>query len=191
MGAVENFKRALAELQVDEAVVAQIMAGCEKISDKDKKEKRAAFFIQAINRMDALLDVETCRAIRDACACSKGGWRLKAVQQLAKEHAHSSLEEKIQALGQITHMGSPVLNEDGTITAGIGGEEGCPCACPVFERQDLREPVSLTYCYCCAGHFRFHYQIALGRTLAVKCIASSALDSLGKKPCRFVYEIVE
>jgi hypothetical protein len=180
MGAVENFRRALVDLRVDDASVAQIMEGYEKITDKRPKAQRAAFFAQAIKRMDTLFEADTCHAIRDACACSKGGWRLKAVQKLAKACEHSSLEEKIEGLRQITHMGNPVLNDDGTITAGIGGEEGCPCACPVFDGLDWQEPVSLTYCYCCAG-----------KKLITKSVVSSALDSLGKQPCRFVYEIVE
>jgi hypothetical protein len=191
MGAVDMFKHVLVEFHVDDAIVAQIMEDYERIADKDPKEKRAAFFAQAVRRMDALLDVETCHAIRDACACSKGGWRLKAAQKVAKAYKTCSLEEKVHALRQITHMGSPTLNADGTITAGIGGEDGCHCACSVFDSLELSEPVSQTYCYCCAGHFRFHYQIALGKKLMTHSVVSSALESLGKKPCRFVYKIID
>jgi hypothetical protein len=54
---------------------------------------------------------------------------------------------------------------------------------------ELKEPVSITYCYCCAGHFRHHYQNALGIKLKTKKVISSVLNSLGKKPCQFVYEI--
>ncbi|HEX3049128.1 MAG TPA: hypothetical protein VHP83_00620 [Aggregatilineaceae bacterium] len=189
MAAIERLQQALIDLDIDEGIAAQIVDGT--VRDKDNKKKRAAFFVQAISQMERLLDEETCHAVRDACACSKGGWRLKAVQKLAKEYAGRSLGEKIAALGQITHMGNPVLNEDGTITAGIGDEGGLDCPCPVFEGLDLREPVSLTYCYCCAGHFRFHYQIALGKSLVTKRVVSSALNSLGKQPCRFEYAIVE
>lgn len=191
MPAVEKFKQALSECHVDEDAVAQIMAGYENISDKSKKEKRAAFFAQAVMKMDELLEAETCHQIRDSCACSKGGWRLKAVQKLAKDYEGRTLAEKIEALGQITYMGNPVLNDDGTITAGIGDENGFPCPCPVFEGIELQEPVSKTYCFCCAGHFRFHYQIALGKNLVTKSVESSALESLGKKPCRFVYAVMD
>ncbi len=191
MAAVENLRNALKACHIDESVVAQIMQGYDKITDKAPKEKKAAFFAQAVARMDKLLEPEACRAIRDACACSKGGWRLSAVQKLAKEYEGKPLEEKVQALCHVTHMGKPTLNDDGTITAGIGGEEGCPCACPVFSEAALPEPVSITYCYCCAGHFRHHYQIALGKRLVTKQIVSSALESLGRKPCRFVYEVVD
>jgi len=189
-GAVERFRNALQQVQVDEKSIAEIMAGYEKISDKVKKPVRAVFFIEAMKRMDALLDKETCHAVRDACACSKAGYRLKTVQKLAQEYAGRSLEDKIQALWQVK-MGKPVLNADGTITTGIGDQGGFECPCPVFQGVNQKETVSITYCYCCAGHFRYHYQIALGVNLKTLAVESSALESAREKPCRFTYAIVD
>ena len=191
MTAIQRFRNALQQLQVDEKVTTAIFEGYENINDGAKKETRAAFFMQAMQRMNALMDDETRQAVRDACACSKEGWRLKAVQKTARETAGQSLEEKLQALGQIKYMGKPVLNADGTITAGIGDEGGFECPCPVFNGLGLKETVSATYCYCCAGHFRFHYQIALGKKLVTQAVVSSILESGGEKPCRFVYAIVD
>jgi len=71
MGAIQRFREAVRALHLDEKVTAEIMAGYEIISDGSKKETRAAFFKQAVERMDALLDEETRRDLRDACACSK------------------------------------------------------------------------------------------------------------------------
>jgi hypothetical protein len=191
MAAIQRFRNALQELQVDESVTAEIFEAYKNIGDASKKELRAAFFMRAMQLMDTRLDEQTRGEIRDACACSKGGWRLKAVQKLAGETAGKSLEEKLQALWQIKYMGKPVLNADGTITAGIGDEGGFECPCPVFNGLGLKEPVSKTYCYCCAGHFRFHYQIALGKKLVTQTVLSSILESGGEKPCRFVYAIVD
>jgi hypothetical protein len=191
MTAIQRFRNALQQLQIEENVTAAIFEGYEGINDGAKKETRAAFFMKAMQRMDALLDKETCHAVRDACACSKGGWRLKAAQKMARETTGKSLEEKLQALGQITYMGNPVLNADGTITAGIGDEGGFECPCPVFDGLGLKDPVSRTYCYCCAGHFRFHYMIALGKKLETRAVVSSILASGGEKPCRFVYAIID
>jgi hypothetical protein len=73
MAAVENFRNALKASHIDESVIAQIMQGYDRITDRAPKEKKAAFFAQAMTRMDRLLEPGTCRAIRDACACSKGG----------------------------------------------------------------------------------------------------------------------
>jgi hypothetical protein len=191
MTAIQRFRIALQESQIDISEKARILEGYEKLTDRAGKERRAAFFVDAIARMDDLLDFEIRRDIRDACACSKGGWRLKAVRNLARDYAGRSLEDRLVAPRGITHMGKPVLNADGTITAGIGDEGGFACRCPVFQGQNLQEPVSLTYCYCCAGHFRYHYRIALDRKLVTRAVLSSALASLGAEPCSFVFEIVE
>jgi hypothetical protein len=191
MTAIRRFRTALQQSSLGIRRSAALIEGYEGLTDRVSKERRAAFFVDVIRRMDDMLDFETRRDIRDACACSKGGWRLKAVQKLARDYADRSFEDRLAALNEITHMGKPVLNVGGTITAGIGDEGGFACPCPVFQGLEVREPVSLTYCYCCAGHFRFHYQIALGRKLATRAVVSSALASLGAEPCRFVFEIVE
>jgi hypothetical protein len=189
MPAVDNFRKALNDLQVDPSVQGGLFKGYETISDKDPKPKRAAFFRQAIQIVDETLAPETRHAIRDACACSKSGWRLEAAKKIAKEYAGKPLEEKLAALRGVTHMGSPSLQADGTILAGIGERGGFECPCPVFQGSDQTEPVSLTYCYCCAGHFRFHYQVALGVKLRTKTVLSSALNSVHTEPCRFEYEV--
>lgn len=113
------------------------------------------------------------------------------MQKIAREYRDKSMDLTLHAIGQVTHMGNPVLNENGTITAGIGTEGGFPCPCPIFDGVAPERPVSKTYCYCCAGHFRYHYQIALGRRLKTQAVASSALESQRKEPCRFVFEILE
>ncbi len=191
MAAVERFRKALSNQQVDENIITQIFYGFEPISDKASKNQKANFFVEAMKRIDVLLNAETCHAVRDACACSTGGWRLKAVQKLARDLATSRIPEKIFALNQITHMGKPKLNADGTITAHIGERGGFQCPCPVFSGVEINEPVSITYCYCCAGHFRYLYQIALGKKLITKKVSSSALQSGSTQPCRFVYTIIE
>ncbi len=78
MPAIQLFRQALRDCQVSDEVVAQIMEGYEDVTDNSKKPKKAAFMTQAMQRMDALLDPAVSHAVRDACACSKGGWRLKA-----------------------------------------------------------------------------------------------------------------
>lgn len=187
MPAVKVFKENLKE-SVDEETYSKIVEGYEKVSDRSSKPRKAEFFASAIEKMDQLLEPEEAKSLRDSCACSKKGWRLKAVQKIAKEGG--SLEERIEALNEVTHMGKPVLNEDGTITAHIGEEGGFECPCPVFHGSGFEEPVSLTYCYCCGGHFRYHYQIALDVELETVTVESSALASQRRDPCRFIYRIV-
>lgn len=191
MTTVTRFREALKKHEIPESIQSQIFHEYETVSDRSKKGKKAAFFIEAVNRMDILLDPEMNQAIRDSCACSKGGWRLKAMNKIAKEYSEKSLIEKLGAIGEVKHMGNPRLNPDGTITASIGETGGFECPCPVFHGVDITEPVSITYCYCCAGHFRHHYQIALDVKLETVTVESSALESQRTKPCRFIYKIIE
>jgi hypothetical protein len=190
MATIEKLMRMLEAQNVDSAVAAEIMRDYEGITDKDKR-KRPAFLVHAMQVLDERLDFRARCDVRDACACSTGGWREKAVKQVAREYKGRSLEERLEALGQVKYMGSPVLNADGTITGGVGTEGGFPCPCPLFHGWKYEEPVSPTYCLCCGGHFRHHYQIALGVKLRTKAVLSSILASQQKEPCRFVYEIVE
>lgn len=191
MTAIKRFRTALHDLTIATEVVDAIFAGYQKISDATSKPKRAEFFRAAMPRMESLLPLETCHAVRDACACSKSGWRLKASQKIAREYDGKSIEDKLAAINQITYMGKPSLDKDGRITAQIGEKGGFECPCPVFQGEDQSIPVSKTYCYCCAGHFRFHYQIALGVELRTVDVVSSALESCSREPCRFLYEIVK
>ena len=167
------------------------MNNYENVSDRSPKPIKAEFFKTAIERMEKLLDLKTCQSIRDSCACSKGGWRLKAMKKISKDYQGKSLEDMIEAINQVAHMGNPILNPDDTISAQIGEEGGFECPCPVFNGSGFDLPVSITYCYCCAGHFRHHYQIALDVKLRTKFVESSALESQRTQPCRFIYEIID
>ncbi len=185
--------QSLDEHKVDKSLTKKIMGGNGELPAKTTKKEKAAFISRIIDRMDRLMDLETRTGIIDWCACCKGGARDKAVKQFAKDNKDQSLTDRLAAIRNVPNMGRPKLNEDGTISTGIfwleGDEYRCPCPC--FRGLKLAEPVSLTYCYCCAGHFRHHYQNAFGLKLKTKAVVSSVINSLGRKPCQFVYEIVD
>jgi hypothetical protein len=145
MSAVKRFKKALQEHEVEDIIIAEIMKDYENISDKSKKFEKAAFFKTAVSKMDELLDSETSKNIRDSCACSKGGWRLKAMKKIVKEYNDKSLDKKIEAINNVTHMGKPVLNMDGSITASIGEKGGFECPCPVFHAR-AHEIINILNC---------------------------------------------
>jgi hypothetical protein len=191
MPCISKFLSSLNEHIADKTIIEQIVKGHESITDKSSKKKKTEFFTHAMRVMDELLDYQTRYEIIDPCACCKGGWREKAAKKIKEEYADKGLEERLQALGQVKWMGNPILNDDGTITASIGINGGFSCPCTVLDGCNYEEPISLTYCLCCGGHFRHHYQIALGKKLRTKAVISSALESVRKKPCRFVYEIVD
>ena len=72
---------------------------------------------------------------------------------------------------------------------GIGHMDAYPCwnfsGC-----VPVSGPMPLSYCLCCAGHFRFHYEKALGVKLRVKQVVSSNINSGAKEPCVFLFQIM-
>jgi hypothetical protein len=186
---IERLRNALESHDVPPEVVDRMMEGYEGITDRSKA-KRPAFFIQAMRVMDETLDFHKRCQVRAACGCSNGGWREKEMRRIAREYKGKGLAEHIEAIGQVRYMGFPILHEDGTISGGVGTQGGFDCPCPVFHGWKYEEPVPATYCLCCGGHFQYHYQIALGVKLRLKEVLSTALESMRRERCRFVYEVV-
>jgi hypothetical protein len=143
---------------------------------------------EAMRRMDALLDAPTRQAVRVRCACCLGGKRLQTSRGIAREHA--TLEERLRAANDAKFVfGHSVTRaEDGGFLVRFSPEGeahyGCPCL------RGAKEPLSITYCYCCGGHVRHHLQTALGCKLDVT-VLSSALSSGGRKPCTFLLHALD
>ncbi len=180
MASIVKINRLMREQQVDEELINKIIG-----DDND--------IYNVIDRMDDYLAPETRNKIIDLCACctktSKG--RDKCSKEYGKAAAGKTLEEKISGISSIG-FGEPILNEDGTITTGIYWRSNgvYNCSCTALKGRDLDRIMSLTYCICCAGHFRYHYQNAFGVKLKTKEVVSSPINSKGEKPCVFVFEII-
>lgn len=172
----------------------EVMARFNEISYQ--KGNHPEPFVSLINLMDEFLTKEQCLALMEKEGCCKGGKRDADCKAFAKEHADKPLAEKLALMSSIEYMMSPVLNDDGTITITWGGHQNgvhtgkTTCSCGTIKK--LKQPFSVpsTYCGCCAGHFLYHYQNALGVKLRLKEIVSSPLNTNGEKPCSFTYEII-
>ncbi len=189
----EKFKESLSQFNVDEKVIAQINEGYEEIISKTPKNVKAAYFKRAVDIMTEQVDAQTLQNIFEWNACCKGGAREKASKAFAKENANLSIEEKLEKIKNIPNMGQPVINEDGTITVNAVSywkDEKFSCACSNFNRLKYDYSVSKNYCFCCAGHFKYHYEIMLGVKLKTLEIVSSPLDSEGKDPCVIKFAII-
>ena len=189
--AIERFRRSLADHEIDPAVVAEIFAGYERITDRWKKERQAAFFTAGDAGDGGALDFETRAAVRSACACSTGGWREKAVMKVRDECAGRSLAEKVEALQHVTHMGRPVLHPDGTLTAGPrrrGGPAPAPAPCSTAGRTSSPSPSPTASAAPATSSTTTRSRS--GVPLKIKEVVSSALASRGREPCRFVFEVV-
>lgn len=184
-----TFLEALRKAKVNDAAIDQIM-GVEYPHNANPKQDNANFMAAAMRKCEELLEFDKISEVMFHRACCKSGFRQSNAKQLAKEHGDKPLAEKLELLGQLQYMGKPRLTRDGDIeTVGIGHMDHCPCwnfaGC-----VPVNGPMPLSYCLCCAGHFRFHYEKALGVKLRVKQVVSSNINSGAKEPCVFLYQIV-
>lgn len=190
MPSPEKLRESLLKFHVAPEVMAQIEEGYEDITSKTVKKKRAAFLSHAMDIMTEYVPQPLLQEALEWNACCKSGAREKASKAFAKANAGLTLAEKLALIPAVPNMGRPVLNEDGSITVhGVCwlDKEKYRCACSQFSGLKLDAPVSKSYCYCCAGHFKYHYQIMLGMKLETLDVVSSALESLGDRPCVFRY----
>lgn len=192
----ETFRESLLEFQVEPSVCTQIDAGYESLASSSPKRKKAAYFKRAVDILDASLPPERVRAILEWNACCKSGARLAASREFARINQDLPLPDKLQKIAKAPYrnMGRPELDADGTLllhAVSYVYEGRYACGCSNYRRANYEESVSKHYCYCCGGHFRFHYEIMLGIKLELLEVVSSPLDSGGASPCAFRYRIVE
>lgn len=193
MPSPEKFHETLLAYGVPEDVIARMDEGFPVLTSKTKKQTKALYFRQAIDVMERELGKAKTQEIFEANGCCKTGARLKASKEFARMNAGLPIEDRLAKLRQAPamNMGSPELDEQGDlIVRAVSHREGDRylCVCPTISKQAV-QPESATYCHCCAGHFRFHYEIMLGCRLTVAEIVSSPLCSGVTAPCviRFIF----
>jgi len=190
----ERYENCLKSAGVNGDIIEQIVNAPYQASENEKQDS-ANYCAAVIVKCDELLDFDTIAEAMLDRACCKDGFRLKNSEKVARRRARKSLEKKLDLLGKQKWMGRPQLTEDGDIFTGHCAGEGPPealrCSCWCFEGALPEQgKMPLNHCLCCAGHFRHHYQTALGVKLRVKKIVSSVF---GEPPqyCSFLFEIVE
>ncbi len=171
-----------------EKVSEKVMEGGEDILKKTSPEKKADWLRVAMIRMDNLLDLPTRKAVREGCACRTGKGTSKSSQAVARDNA--TLEARIAAANKtyMTFGGGVWMQDNGEIMVRFAprGPGGYRCSClPKAEK-----PLSVTYCYCCGGHVKHHFQLSLGLKLEATP-RGTALSTGGKKPCTFSLRIKE
>jgi hypothetical protein len=176
----------LAAAKVDGKTIDQIMEGGEDILRKTPADKKADWLRGAMQRMNKLLDVKTRKTVREGCACCLGGKRLKIGQTIVRES--QTLEDRVKAANAAHYVGGVSLQENGEILVQFDTQKTAPYHC--YCLPQAKEPLPITYCFCCGGHVKHHLQIALGKKL--DCTTrSSALSSGGQFTCVFSFKIVE
>lgn len=193
MPSVEKFKESLEIFHVDKDIIDLIFRDNQSLKSASPKKEKAEFFFKAQLILDEQLDPSLVTQIMDYNACCKGGSRDKASKEFAKRYKALDLSDKIALIAEVPNMGKPVMLDVETIKTGIYWkvDDLFRCPCPNF--NGLKEPpqIPLSYCQCCAGHFRYHYQKMLDVNLSIFKIISSPLFSKGQLPCEFLFKIEE
>jgi hypothetical protein len=191
MPSLKKIKESMTNLKIAPEIMAQMNF------DANTAGNNPLPIIDIIDKMDELLTKEQRYAVMELQGCCKNGQRDKDCKAFAKEHADRPIAEKLKLLANVQNMMAPQLNDDGTITVTWGGYQNgvhkgaTTCSCGTIKKLKQPFSVSSTYCGCCAGHFLYHYQNALGIKLRLKDIVSSPLNSNGEKPCSFIFEIIK
>jgi hypothetical protein len=185
-GRIEILENQLLAAGIEPEIIIQVMQDAGTIKSSTSPEKKADWMREAMQRMDVLLDPETRQSVRQACACCLGGKRLEISKGIAKNH--STLAERIEAANQAGFVFGHSVHqqEDGRIVVNFYPEDQTTFRCVCLPKA--KEPISITYCYCCGGHVKHHLQIALGEHLKMD-VRSSALSSGGTQGCSFEFEI--
>lgn len=194
MPSPEKFKKTLLENQVDWAIIDEVFQGYEKIVDKSPKKNKASFFHQAIDVLEKALAPEQVKEIVEGNACCKSGVRERNSKKFAGINDGLGIMERLEKINKAPYlnMGHAEIDDKGDlIVYGVSYmyEGKYECGCPTISRTKRDYPISKGYCFCCGGHFKYHYEIMLCVKLNIKEVISSPLDSSGESPCVFRFEI--
>ena len=184
-----KIKQTMVEQGIPEEVIMQF-----EFPDSYKNH-RPEPIIPLINQMDRLLSKEQCLSIMEQQGCCKTGKPDVAWRAFGRKHANKTVEEKLELLAELDtpHKAPCHLNSDGTLSVYWGFEHDGRYHCVCSAIKNLPQPVNIshTYCGCCGGHIRHHYQNGLGVRLRLKEVVSSPISSGGEKRCEFLFEILK
>ncbi len=195
MPSPEKFRETLVEFAVGEDIVREIDQGYETVVSKTNKKIKSAYFKQALDVMNAKLPPRRVQEILEANACCRSGARLKASKEFARIQQELPIEERLKLISArpYLNMGSAELDGDGALLVHAVSNHPADrfeCVCPTVSRVKRDYAIPREYCYCCGGHFKFHYEIMLGVKLELSEIVSSPHDTEGREPCVFRYRIL-
>jgi hypothetical protein len=187
-GRIAKLDEQLRNAGIPASTVEEIMAGGTRITQSTKPAAKADWMREAMLRLEQHLGRETAHAIREGCACTLGGRRLEICKRIAR--TNHDIGDRIRASNESRYVfgHSVELQQDGSVLVSFqpDDQQAYRCVC----LPQAKEPLPITYCYCCGGHVKHHLQAALGRPMTVK-VRSSALSSGGKAPCTFLLSFAE
>lgn len=155
--------------------------------ETETPENKIAFAAQ----MDKLLTKEQILSVMEEQGCNKNEPSAEKMMKLNGK----SIEERIRFLNAMDKKSEAPysrINNDGTLSIFWNFKKNGKfrCVCPIMEKLEKPTAVSLTYCGCCSGHVKYHYENFLGVKLRLLETVSSPISSGGKKHCEHLFEIL-
>lgn len=163
-----------------------IMQGSASL-DYNNQKQRLEWVTQAMKRMEEKLPPELIKEMRESSACCLGGERAKLAKKI--HDSFDTVEQRFEALSREHYIIGNKAERVGPDTYRVsffdGPPEGGYCCCLKYVPKE--EPVPVSWCMCCAGHIKTHFEHALGVKAECRCV-SSQLSSCGKENC--VFELI-
>ena len=166
-----------------------IMKGSNDVNYESCKQ-REEWLAGAMRRMDETLPPDSVKKIREDSACCLGGERERLTKQI--HDSYGTVEERFEALSRTRYIIGDTAKKVGEATYRIcfweqpQGPKGCSC----LKYVPRETPMPKSWCLCCGGHIKTHFENALGVKAECTCV-SSQLSSCGKEPCVFELRITE
>ncbi len=194
MPSPEKFRETMDDFHVEQEIIDEMYRGFDELESRANKKIKSAFFTQALEVMNEKLPPDKVQEIIEANACCKSGTREKNSKEFAKINACLEIDDRLKLINTrpYLNMGSAEIDKDGFLiihAVSYHPGESFECACPTVSKIKRDHAIPREYCYCCGGHFKYHYEIMLGVKLKLVEIVSSPHDTNGEKPCTFRYDI--
>lgn len=162
MPSPEKFREILDDFHVGQEIIDDMYRGFDKLVSKTNKKIKSAFFTQALDVMKEKLPSEKVQEIIEANACCKSGARDRNSREFAKTNAGLEMVDKLKLISArpYLNMGSADLDENGFLivhAVSYHPKEKFVCACPTVSKIKHDRAIPREYCYCCGGHFKYHY----------------------------------
>lgn len=158
---------------VGEDIRSKVLEGCETITAKTSKIKRAELMKEVMSRMDCLIDKNTAIKIRENCACKPKDFLKTSIGIFEK---YPNIEYFLTEL-QKTHFAGKFKIENNIIDCNFGTGK---CVCGMV--KSTKEPIPILWCECCKGHVRWLFETTMKKTLNIEMISSVVS---GSDDCRF------
>jgi hypothetical protein len=178
---------AIRQTMLDKGIPAAVMARFVfPETEEETPEDKLAFARQ----MDHLLSKAQILSVMEEQGCNK----TEPAAELMQKFKGKPIEERIGILNAMdkNEQARSRLNDDGTLSIFWDFEENGKyrCVCPIINKLSKPAAVSLTYCGCCSGHVKYHFENFLGVKLRLKETVSSPASSNGEKHCEHLFEII-